>query len=74
MICTDKEAAVRGFGRPLDRGLRIGAACFNTLIGEPVMSEGLCRFNKRDHPGGRRGTASTTTGIARPRAIPCEEQ
>ena len=31
-IRTDKEAAVRGFGRPLDEGLRIEAQCFNKLL------------------------------------------
>ena len=30
-IRTDKEAAVRGFGRPLDEGLRIEAECFDPL-------------------------------------------
>jgi enoyl-CoA hydratase len=65
---TDKEAASRGFGRPLDEGLRIEAECFNRLIGSPEMAEGLRRFNERDHPDRRAGEASLTTGLARPRA------
>jgi enoyl-CoA hydratase len=66
-IRTDKEAAVRGSGRPLDEGLRIEAECFNRLIGGPEMLEGLRRFNERDHPDRRPGEAPLTTGIARPR-------
>ena len=49
-IRTDKEAAVRGFGLPLDEGLRIEAECFNRLLDGPEMAEGLRRFNERDHP------------------------
>ena len=49
-IRTDKEAAVRGFGRPLDEGLRIEAECFNRLLNEPEILEGLRQFNERDHP------------------------
>jgi enoyl-CoA hydratase len=49
-IRTDKEAAVRGFGRPLDEGLRIEAECFNRLVGDPETLEGLRRFVERDHP------------------------
>ena len=49
-IRTDKEAAVRGFGRPLDEGLRIEAECFDRLLDGPEMAEGLRRFNERDHP------------------------
>jgi enoyl-CoA hydratase len=47
---TDKEAAVRGFGRPLDEGLRIEAECFHRSILQPETLEGLRRFNERDHP------------------------
>jgi enoyl-CoA hydratase len=47
---TDKEAAVRGFGLPLDEGLRIEARCFNRSIVAPETLEGLRRFNERDHP------------------------
>ncbi len=64
-IRTDKEAAVRGFGEPLDEGLRIEARCFNRLIGDPQMAEGLRRFNERDHPDRTAGEPGTS-GIARP--------
>jgi enoyl-CoA hydratase len=49
-IRTDKEAAVRGFGRPLEEGLRIEAQCFNKLLSTPEMAEGIRRFVERDHP------------------------
>lgn len=49
-IRTDLEAAERGWGRPLDEGLRIEAQCFNRLLGDPEMVEGVRRFNQRDHP------------------------
>jgi enoyl-CoA hydratase len=67
-IRTDKEAAVRGFGRPLDEGLRIEAACFNTLIDGSEIVEGLRRFNERDHPDRQSGETPLTAGIARPRS------
>jgi enoyl-CoA hydratase len=54
-IRTDKEAAVRGFGRPLDEGLRIEAECFTRSIFDPETVEGLRRFNERDHPDRVRG-------------------
>jgi enoyl-CoA hydratase len=63
---TDKEAAVRGSGRPLDEGLRIEAECFNRLIDGPEMAEGLRRFNERDHPDRVAGGAGATPGLARP--------
>lgn len=53
-IRTDKEAVVRGYGTPLDNGLRIEAECFDRLIGDPEMAEGLRRFVDRDHPDLRR--------------------
>jgi enoyl-CoA hydratase len=49
-IRTDKEAAVHGFGLPLDEGLRIEAECFTRSIFSPETVEGLRRFNERDHP------------------------
>lgn len=49
-IRTDKEAVVRGFGRPIEEGLRIEAECFNRLLDGPEIVEGLRRFNERDHP------------------------
>jgi len=66
-IRTDKEAAARGFGTPLDEGLRIEAACFNRLIGDPQMEEGLRRFVERDHPDREAGDPATH-GISRPRS------
>src|SRR5829696_2738639 len=65
-IHTDKEAAARGFGRPLGEGLRIEAECFDRLIDGPEMAEGLRRFNERDHPDRARGGAPATPGLARP--------
>jgi enoyl-CoA hydratase len=52
---TDKEAAVRGFGQPLDEGLRIEAECFDRSIFSEETAEGLRRFNERDHPDRERG-------------------
>lgn len=49
-IRTDKEAALRGFGLPLDEGLRIEAECFCRSITEPETIEGLRQFVERDHP------------------------
>src|SRR5215208_7627709 len=59
-IRTDHEAVVRGFGRPLDEGLRIEAECFNRLLDTPEILEGLRRFNERDHPD-RDGSADALT-------------
>jgi enoyl-CoA hydratase len=67
-IRTDREAATRGFGRPLDEGLRIEAALFNELIAGPEMVEGLRRFTERDHPDRRPEASASTPGISRPRA------
>jgi enoyl-CoA hydratase len=64
---TDKEAAMRGSGRPLEEGLRIEAECFNRLIDGPEMAEGLRRFNERDHPDRVAGGTGATPGLARPR-------
>jgi enoyl-CoA hydratase len=64
-IRTDKEAAVRGFGRPLDEGLRIEAECFNRLLDQPEILEGLRRFNERDHPDRVPDGDPATPGIAR---------
>jgi enoyl-CoA hydratase/carnithine racemase len=54
-IRTDKEAAVRGFGRPLDEGLRIEADCFERSIFSEETIEGVRRFVERDHPDRIRG-------------------
>ena len=65
-IHTDKEAALRGFGRPLAEGLLIEAECFDRLLDGPEMAEGLRRFNERDHPDRIRDGAAATPGLARP--------
>jgi enoyl-CoA hydratase len=65
-IHTDKEAAVRGSGRPLEEGLRIEAQCFNKLLSTPQMAEGIRRFVERDHPD-RQGEESMTPGLVRSR-------
>jgi enoyl-CoA hydratase len=64
---TDKEAAVRGFGRPLDEGLRIEAECYYRSIGSPETQEGLRRFNERDHPDRRPDSEPITPGLPRHR-------
>ncbi len=64
-IRTDKEAAVRGFGRPLDEGLRIEAECFHRSFFHPDTVEGLRRFRERDHPDRKKGGAAKTPGIVR---------
>jgi enoyl-CoA hydratase len=58
-VHTDLEAAERGWGRPLDEGLRIEQECFNRLVDTPEIQEGLRRFNERDHPDRRPGEAAT---------------
>jgi enoyl-CoA hydratase len=64
-IHTDKEAVVRGFGRPLDEGLRIEAEAFNRCLDIPEIREGLRRFNQRDHPDRNTDTDPVTPGIVR---------
>jgi enoyl-CoA hydratase len=64
---TDKEAAYRGFGLPLEEGLKIEAQCFNRSIFNPDTSEGLRRFVERDHPDRVPDGAGATPGIARTR-------
>ena len=64
-IRTDKEAAVRGFGQPLDEGLRIEAECFNRLLDQPEIQEGLRRFNERDHPDRVADGEPATPGLRR---------
>ena len=65
-IRTDKEAALRGFGRPLEEGLRIEAQCFNRLLQSPEMAEGVRRFVERDHPDRTEG-GRVTPGLVRSR-------
>ncbi|MEX2105469.1 MAG: enoyl-CoA hydratase-related protein [Solirubrobacterales bacterium] len=64
-IRTDLEAAERGWGRPLEEGLRIEAECFNRLLGEPEIIEGLRRFNERDHPDRDPAGSAATPGLRR---------
>jgi enoyl-CoA hydratase len=64
-IRTDREAAVRGFGEPLEEGLRIEAECFNRLLAEPETLEGLRRFNERDHPDRDPAGGARTPGLDR---------
>jgi enoyl-CoA hydratase len=68
-IRTDKEAAVRGFGQPLDEGLRIEAQCFNRLLKTPEMAEGVRRFVERDHPDREGAGQSITPGLVRSRRV-----
>ncbi len=46
-------------------GLRIEAECFNRLLGEPEILEGLRRFNERDHPDREAGEDPATRGLRR---------
>ncbi len=64
-IRSDKEAAVRGFGRPIDEGLRIEAECFHQSFFHPDTVEGLRKFRERDHPDRRKDGPATTPGIVR---------
>jgi enoyl-CoA hydratase/carnithine racemase len=64
-IRTDKEAAVRGYGRPLEEGLRIEAQCFNELLSSPEMAEGVRRFVERDHPDRDASGETVTPGLVR---------
>ncbi len=51
---TDLEAAMRGFGQPLERGLEIEAECFDRLLGRPRAARtGATRFVEREHPDRR---------------------
>ena len=65
---TDKEAAVRGFGRPLDEGLRIEAQCFNKLLETPEIADGIRRFVERDHPDRQPDGGAVTEGLVRGRS------
>ncbi len=63
---TDLEAAERGWGQGLREGLRIEAECFNRLLDDEAMLEGLRRFNERDHPDRVRGGRPAVAGIDAP--------
>ncbi len=54
---TDLEAAVRGFGRPLEEGLEVEAECFDRLLADPELRHGAERFVRRDHPDRVAGAA-----------------
>lgn len=47
---TDLEAAMRGYGEPLERGLEIEAECFDRLLDDPELHAGAARFVQREHP------------------------
>ncbi len=54
---TDLEAALRGFGRPLEEGLAIEAELFNSLLDQPEIRTGSRAFVSRDHPDRLAGAA-----------------
>jgi enoyl-CoA hydratase len=66
-IRTDKEAAVRGLGMPLDEGLLVEARCFNRLLQTPEIADGVRRFVERDHPDRRGEGDGVTPGLVRSR-------
>lgn len=70
-IRTDKEAAVRGIGLPLEEGLRIEAQCFNRSIFQPETAEGLRRFIERDHPDFHKGESNQTPGLSKDESSIC---
>lgn len=47
---TDLEAALRGFGEPLEAGLEIERQMFNSLLDQPEIRTGASAFVDRDHP------------------------
>ncbi len=54
---TDLEAALRGFGRPLEEGLEIERQLFNSLLDQPEIRTGSQAFVNRDHPDRLAGAA-----------------
>ena len=62
---TDKEAAVKGFGLPLDEGLKVEADLFMDSIYSPETYEGLKQFNERLHPDRQYDSELKTPGIVR---------
>ncbi|MDQ5894366.1 MAG: Enoyl-CoA hydratase/isomerase family protein [Actinomycetota bacterium] len=54
---TDLEAALRGFGRPLEEGLEIERERFNSLLDQPEIKTGSKQFVERDHPDRVTGAA-----------------
>ena len=47
---TDLEAALRGFGHPLEEGLEIERGLFNSLLDQPEIRTGSAAFVNREHP------------------------
>ena len=69
-IHTDKEAAVRGFGRPLEEGLRIEAECFDRLIDGARDGRGPAPLQRARPPRPRRRRAGDAgAGAAAPRRL-----
>jgi len=62
---TDKEAAQKGYGLPLDEGLKIEADLFMDSIFAPETQEGLKQFNERLHPDRQYDSEVKTPGIVR---------
>jgi enoyl-CoA hydratase len=54
---TDLEAALRGFGRPLEEGLEIERQLFNSLLDQPEIRTGSKAFVNREHPDRAAGAA-----------------
>ncbi|HMW44833.1 MAG TPA: HD domain-containing protein, partial [Solirubrobacterales bacterium] len=54
---TDLEAALRGFGHPLEEGLKIEAGLFNSLLDQPEIRTGASAFVSREHPDRVAGAA-----------------
>lgn len=54
---TDLEAALTGFGRPLEEGLEIERALFNSLLDQPEIRQGSQAFVSREHPDRVTGAA-----------------
>ncbi|HMX72444.1 MAG TPA: enoyl-CoA hydratase-related protein [Solirubrobacterales bacterium] len=54
---TDLEAALGGFGHPLEEGLKIEARLFNSLLDQPEIRTGASAFVSREHPDRVAGAA-----------------
>lgn len=54
---TDLEAALRGFGEPLEKGLEIERQLFNSLLDQPEIRTGSEAFVNREHPDRMSGAA-----------------
>lgn len=60
---SDKEAVLRGSGKPLEEGLRIEADCFFKSIYHQDTAHGLEQFAQRKHPDLRPDRPSRTPGL-----------